>query len=641
MRSVGGHQALKRVRGRMRLLSAVATLIVGMSGVSIGAPASAVELHSPLPGFPHFRGVILVHDGSPATAARERAIVSALRSASSATTPDCRTNVNPGADLCYWGGPIVGPHRVHLIFWGQAAEFPRGYIVKIESYFAKLAIASQTAGEANSNVYAVATQYAGSNGPGVFNVAFASVTDAYRDSLNPLPVAGTGPTQCRDGTLRTCITDEDLQAEVTNARTANLLNRWGSSLEDIYFVFTPPAVGSCFGPGSNTEGDPCAFVPGGYCAYHSSFESRGESVPPLYANLPDGGEVRGCDSFEHPNEASGVDATLDATSHEHIETITDPFGDSWHDVIGQEVADKCLPPETFDTFGSAIGGSPATLSGETIIPGTLYNQIVGGGHYWLQKEWSNNAFVREGGCVQRMLPTSFVAPAQAKATVPATFDGSPSGEAGDPAVHWFWDFGDGMQAGSPEAQVSHSYAQPGQYEVTVTALDVYGNSNTYTANVAVGAAPPPSATPLPQVVINTIKVPAAVAHYTASQLARMLGLVGNGARLSGLGIISLGHAACPPACSLMVRLYALVHTRKPHRRTLIRTLIGELHTTLAPGGSGGLALRLNASGRRLLAARHKLSTQLTVTIEGQEGGSWQLSRSLTLMNAARASLRHH
>jgi PKD domain-containing protein len=625
-------------------------LLCASLALALGA-ATALALgpsRSPLPGFPRFRGVIFTRDSSAATAARQQAIRSALK-ASSGTNPNCtERTTNPGADLCFWGGPVVHSHRVHLIFWEGTGgtTFPAFYVEKVKKYFADVAQASG----ASSNVYAVGVQYAGSNGAGEYKVGFNATpeADVYVDSTDPLPAAGSLPTQCTDTspvvTSGKCVTDEDLRTEVETAETAKVLSGWKSSLEDIYFVFTPAHVGSCFEAGSSAEGHACAFASGGFCAYHSDFGTTGKET--LYANLPDGGGVAGCDSFEHPNEASGVDATLDAASHEHNETITDPLGKkpAWIDVIGQEIGDKCLPPETFDIYGKAFAGVPATEVEEKIVPGTLYNQIIGSGHYWLQREWSNTAFNGEGGCVARMLHTEFAPPAEAKATVPATFDGSSSGEVGDPAVYWVWSFGDGMQVATPEPTVAHTYAVAKAYQVTLTAFDAYGNSNTHTTSVVVGAAPPPPPpppAPEPVTITKTVTVlvPAEPTAYSAAQLAQKLGLPANGATLSGLGTISFGHAECPPACTVALRLYSTKHTTVHHRRVLKRVFIGALTTTVAAKGTGALALTLNATGRKLLRQGHRLPAQLVITVTGEEGGSWQLTRTLTLTSSGKAA-RH-
>ena len=61
-------------------------------------------------------------------------------------------------------------------------------------------------------------------------------------------------------------------------------------------------------------------------------------------------------------------------SHEHNEAITDPLGNAWYDSRGYENGDKCAW-----TFGTALG---TTGLGQ-------YNQAIGNGKYYLQREWSN------------------------------------------------------------------------------------------------------------------------------------------------------------------------------------------------------------------------------------------------------------
>ena len=657
-----------------------ALLVAGfLSALGSTTAAALVPVSSPLPGYPRFGGVMLVHDGSAATKSEEKAISSALAQrastsspghagSTSSTSPDClEEGVYPGRDLCWWGGPVLKAHTVDLIFWEGPSghKFPTGYVEAVERYFANVAAASGS----DTNVYAVGAQYGDTAGAGEYKVNFNPSADVLTDSLTPLPAEGSTSGSCEDEATKgePCITDKALREEIKRAQLAmdaKLFNpsAWPANLEHIYFVFTPPKVGSCFydhAEESAAGGNACAFAPGGYCGYHSDFEEAEKEVAPLYANIPDSGEVEGCDTYEHRNGAEGVDATLDVTSHEHNEIITDPLVfEGWTDGIGQEVGDKCVPPETglyelSESYGLPLGGSSAKIvepkpKEYELVPGTLFNQEIGTDEYWLQREWSNTAFNGEGGCVQRMLPTAFTPPSEAKATVPATFDGTPSGEAGDPAVYWVWSFGDGMQTGTPEAKTSHTYAQPGSYRVTLTAFDEYGNTNTHTATVEVGAVPPavgPTSTPAPAAPpTNTVTVttpPPPIMAYTATQLAQKLGLPANGKTLSGLGTISLGHAECPPACVVTLRLTATVVTRKGHRRVVKHVTIGSLRTTIAGKGTGTLALRLNATGRALLRKRkhHGLTVKLTVLVEGKEGGTWTIARMLRLTSSASVARR--
>jgi hypothetical protein len=88
-----------------------------------------------------------------------------------------------------------------------------------------------------------------------------------------------------------------------------------------------------------------------------------------------------CGSGQKPN-GNDADSTINVTSHEHNETITDPFGSAWYDIQGNENGDKY----------AWNFGSKRQISGPS---GAKYNQTINGAHYYLQQEWSNHS----SGCV--------------------------------------------------------------------------------------------------------------------------------------------------------------------------------------------------------------------------------------------------
>ena len=140
----------------------------------------------------------------------------------------------------------------------------------------------------------------------------------------------------------------------------------------MFFVFTPPNVGSCF---TATDGD-CP--DSSYCAYHDFFAQGGANV--IYANMPYSDTSglgpkawQDCDSGQHPN-GDFADATISLASHEHNEAITDPLVNAWYDSAGNEDGDKCAW-----NFGSVLGGAP----------GSEWNQVINGHDYYLQMEWNN------------------------------------------------------------------------------------------------------------------------------------------------------------------------------------------------------------------------------------------------------------
>ena len=151
-----------------------------------------------------------------------------------------------------------------------------------------------------------------------------------------------------------------LQTEISRVIAAN---GWTAASNHVFFMFTPQDVGSC-------AGSSCAFTY--YCAYHSWSGSGSSAL--LYANMPYAAWVPGaCGSGQSPN-GDDADSTINVTSHEHNEAITDPQGSAWYDRRGYENGDKCAW-----NFGTSLG---STATG-------AYNQAIGTGKYYLQQEWSN------------------------------------------------------------------------------------------------------------------------------------------------------------------------------------------------------------------------------------------------------------
>jgi PKD domain len=622
---------------------------VAMAFAAGAAAALAPHPHvGRLPGFPRERGVVPVLDSPAAVSAHERLVKGAFdaarvrRNASEPSTgrQPCPEEFAFTHNVCYLGGPVLRKPVVHLIFWlgpnlggnpttPKIKPFPPLYLSTIERYFTDVA---HDAG-ALSDVYAVDPQYSDKEGRGVNGSAFEASNAVLDAKAFPLRTAEECSGFAKEVAEGPCVLDSDVQKEVASVAGPN------AGLGSIYFVFTPEGVSSCASFG-------CSY--NAYCAYHGDFGGDGVTPGPqtIYANMPF--QVVGvCDSgVAHPNEAQdgGTDAAIDTASHEFNEAVTDPLGSqcksekecepsSWTDAIGQEIGDKCLPPESTvaGAYGEPLGGSEAS---------TLYNQLINGDHYWTQREWSNEAGQFEGGCVQRAIGASFSVSAGAAATVPVTFDGSASGAPGDPAAYWVWSF-EGEQIGTASPTTSYTFAQPGEHAVGLTAYDARGNGQATVEVVKVGPAPPaPPPQPPAKPLTVTVREPASPpAHLTAAQLAAMLGLPPAGKRLGGSASIALGHAECPPACAVTLQLFARVTTTAHKHRSSKLVPVGTLHILVAAKGAGSLALALSAKGRALLRKSHTLACRLLVTVEGQEGGTWQIVRSLTLTSGG-STARH-
>jgi hypothetical protein len=261
-------------------------------------------------------------------------------------------------NLIFHGGSVLDANTAYAIFWSPSnwgTQIPASYESLIGRYFSD--VAHDTSAGLSSNVYYSDTQYgAGTYGstatsPGSLH-NFSTFGGAYIDHT----AISSG---CRDRATSVCVTDAQVVQEINNDLT-QAKSGWTAGTGKIFFVFTAKGVGSCYSGGS------CSFTQ--WCAYHSNSGST------LYANMPYADtSARACDAGYHPNSSTDpeADATINVTSHEHNETITDPFGTAWFDSSGYENGDKCAW-----TFGSVSNSA---------------NQTINGHPYILQQEWSNHS----------------------------------------------------------------------------------------------------------------------------------------------------------------------------------------------------------------------------------------------------------
>jgi hypothetical protein len=285
------------------------------------------------------------------------------------------------APVTYHGGVVMHSSTTHAIYWlptgytsgDGMAPYDTNYQSIIAQYFTDL----ETASGALSNVYGVDTQYCDGVSVGASNCNGASAGNlvtttqayggSYVDTATAFPSDGcTDPT----GEAAHCLTDAQLQTEI--AHVISVMG-WPKGTSNIYFLYTPEGVESCFDGVSGV----CAY--NYYCAYHGSFGTGSNTV--VYGNQPypklDNDPFYECGTGEYPN-GDDADEQLNVTSHEHREAITDPNLDAWYadDNGGYETSDQCA----WD-FGSESGTS-----------GAKYNQTINGHHYDLQLEWSNDGF---------------------------------------------------------------------------------------------------------------------------------------------------------------------------------------------------------------------------------------------------------
>ena len=259
-------------------------------------------------------------------------------------------------------------NTTYAIYWVPSDySVDANYETDINRYLTDVAADSGT----QNNVYSVATQYYDNAAAIQYKSTFAG---SYVDT-NPFPANG-----CDVGGNIVCLTDVQLQDEIQAVLTAK---GWQAGPDTLFFLMTPDGVASCF------DGSAVDCTTTDFCAYHSGFYNT-DNAPVIYANEPYDGTIPNCNNQTgqgSPNDAD-ADATINTISHEHNESITDPWGDAWYsnDAGGDENGDLCA----WD-FGTEIGK----------VNGQSYNQVINGHKYSLQQEYSNDG----AGCLLGYTPS--------------------------------------------------------------------------------------------------------------------------------------------------------------------------------------------------------------------------------------------
>jgi hypothetical protein len=400
-------------------------------------------------------------------------------------------------NLDYNGGPVMPSMQQFAIFWAPTGfSFPPGYEAAIGTYMQNLAVDSGRA----TNTTSVGAQYTDSTG-GRANYSVnvgGSFDDTTAYPVAPASSICTPYTGLVGPAFTTCLTDQALRNEVNAFVTAHSLPR---GLSNIYFLFLPDGVGSCFGTGPPSSTNSCFDLD--FCAYHTHTVASGTQT--IYANesfTPR--DPTHCGNGNYPNgHANGnVDDQLSSLSHEANESREDPLtgtNPGWvNTTTGDEGADQCRG--TADDYGPLLGGTPG-------VDG--FNQLINGTPYILQQDWSN-AHV---GCEQRYaLSGSTSGPTSGVIGQSLAFNASGSDTDGGTVTSVTVNFGDGSSASGPSA--SHAYAAPGNYQVTVTVTNSIGLTAT-TPGPTVSITLPPNRFTFGRVKLNkrngTAKLPVTVA----------------------------------------------------------------------------------------------------------------------------------
>jgi len=350
----------------------------------------------------------------------------------------------PNANMTYHNGPVLQDANVYVIFWlpsGFHLEPPpsknAAYRLGGDAGSPALIMNNATDGAAlgDRNFESLITRFF----TDLNDTAYYGLMGQYSSIQDRVTLGGqyvyTGAYP-HAGTTADPLLPEDFQAAIESVKATT---GWQSSYPavgarsesyNMFFVYTGYGVYNCE-DGANA---PCNFInsnASGYCAYHSAYFSPPATISSdiglrsggitLWADMGNEGTdpdpvshqttcaVGGYTGSKYPNDDASADSTVNVTSHELFESVTDPIWASdgqhgWTDSDGGsgEIGDKCA--WHFGTI--ATDGSDLTLNG--------HNYIV-------QQEWSNATFdghTNYSGCT--LLRTASVPRASDVAALTAT-----------------------------------------------------------------------------------------------------------------------------------------------------------------------------------------------------------------------------
>jgi hypothetical protein len=204
-------------------------------------------------------------------------------------------------------------------------------------------------------------------------------------------------------------------------------------------------------------------------------------------------------------------------------------------------------------------------------------------------------------------------PTTAIAGAPVAFSVSPLDQISS-VTATTWSFGDASSASG--STVTHTFARPGTYAVTVTATDAFGNATTQTASILVGegAIPPP------------------VAAFHPASLALTTATSDGHGRVRLTIACPAGGATCAGTVSLTLTATATglaVAARAKPKGLAVTVPAGHASFSVAPGARDSVTVKLATAVAKLLAKRHSL--KLSAAVESVAAAGQITSKSSTLL----------
>jgi hypothetical protein len=238
----------------------------------------------------------------------------------------------PGAQLLYYGGPVISNVRVVVVFWGPNVN--TAVTGGITPFFGAVT---------NSVYYDVVSEYSTKGSP----------TADGAQSTNQILGRGTvdGPHTITPSICNTApctVYNDQIQSELQNQINAGHLpaiTTDGKGIPNsLYMIYFPPKVSINDGTANNPDpkGNSCV----DFCGYHGTGTLNSKEL--LYGVMPDFAPGSGCDVG--CGKSSMFDNVTMISSHELLEGATDPGVGlaalnapplGWYDQTNGEVGDIC------------------------------------------------------------------------------------------------------------------------------------------------------------------------------------------------------------------------------------------------------------------------------------------------------------
>ena len=612
------------------------------------------------------------------------------------------------------------------VFWnpaGLSLAYPAGYETEIEQFLADVAADSGK----ETDFYSVLPQYYEGAGASIRHVEYAVTTSVALHDTGALPKGFEELcTTPFEGSSRPCVTDKGVRTELKSFINANSLP---TGVGHEYIVFFPPGIDSCI---EGLTSPACSGT--NYCGYHGTLNA-GTSEEVEYANEPDNGDLEFKGSCTGVTGKSDAYQTINTTSHEVSESVTDPEVEehlSWYDQNKLEIEEEEFEyGEVGDMCAWEFKQGDGALETDAHTPS--FDQTINGHEYLLQTEWDNahstcsvsektastkaaftdsasapaqtgqsisfdasasrapvaiktyewnwgdgsqpttgtsataaHTYASTGGLPVKSFPVTlkvtdengntstteqkveiedrkpvaeFSAPSSLTAGTAATFDGSSSSDPDGTIVSYSWDFGDGTPTVSG-ATPEHTYFQPGQYTVTLTATDDAGQQASVShivtvagASVTVSTTGTEKSTTSETTHSSIVEMP--IASLTSGPFSGNVKTVIEEPS-NAFKVLSVKRNRRNGSVSLRIAVGApgVITLRTAARRKGAKPTVRPMTRTIARSGSATLQVKPALATLTRLRRRHRVSLKVLITFTPTGGSPHSVVQTVTLIFGA-------